>query len=167
MNKRSGIAGGIILILLGLLFLASEIYPQAFQFWSWPFIIIGVGLVFILWAILSGIGGLAVPGSILSGLGALFYFQAQTNNWASWSYAWALIPGFVGLGIILSGLIDRKIKESFMSGLTMVLISAILFFAFGSAFGLEHGITRYWPVLLVVLGLVALVRALLPKKNAI
>jgi hypothetical protein len=165
MNKRSGIAGGVILILLGALFLASEIFPQVFQFWSWPFIIIGVGLVFILWAILGGIGGLAVPGTILSGLGTLFYFQVQSNNWASWSYAWALIPGFVGLGIILSGLIDRNIKGTLVSGLILMLISAIMFFAFGTAFGLEHGIARYWPVLLVVLGVISLVRALLPRKQ--
>lgn len=166
MNKRSGIAGGVILILLGVLFLASELFPQMFQFWSWPFIIIGIGLVFILWAILGGVGGLAVPGTILSGLGTLFYYQMQSNNWTSWSYAWALIPGFVGLGIILSGLIDRNFKGTFVSGLVLMLLSAIMFFAFGSAFGLEHGIARYWPVLLVALGVISLVRALLPRKNA-
>ncbi len=165
MNKKPGIAGGVILILLGLFFLAREIFPQVFQFWSWPFIIIGVGLVFILWAIFSGIGGLAIPGTILSGLGTLFYFQAQTNNWSSWSFAWALIPGFVGLGIILSGLIDRHFKGNLMPGLTLILISAILFFAFGSAFGLEYRITRYWPALLVILGVVSLVNALQPKNR--
>jgi len=59
MNKRAGITGGIILILLGVLILASEIYPQVFDFWDWPFIIIGLGGVFLLWAVLGGTGGLA------------------------------------------------------------------------------------------------------------
>ncbi len=48
MNRKGSIIGGIILILLGLLFLASEIFSEAFSFWEWPFLIIGVGGVFLL-----------------------------------------------------------------------------------------------------------------------
>jgi hypothetical protein len=165
MNRKSAIVGGIILILLGLLFLASEIFPGIFSFWSWPFILVTIGLVFLIWAIFSGTGGLAVPGMVLSGLGGIFYYQTASGNWTSWSYIWALIPGFVGLGILLGGLIDRKFKNAINGGLTLLLISAVMFFAFGYAFGLRHDITMYWPVLLVILGVVALVRALTSKKR--
>lgn len=165
MNRRAGIVGGIILILLGVLFLASEIYPQVFSFWDWPFIIIGLGGVFLIWAILSGVGGLAVPGSILAGIGGILYYQNATGDWVSWSYIWALIPGFVGVGVILSGIIDRKFKDALSGGLVLILISAIFLFAFGSAFGLDQNITKFWPLLLIVLGGVALVRALLPGRR--
>lgn len=165
-NQRKGIVGGIILILLGLLFLANELFPQAFKFWDWPFIIIGLGLVFLLWAILAGTGGLAVPGSILSGIGGILYYQNMTGDWESWAYIWALIPGFVGLGVIISGIIDGNIKEAFTSGLTLLVISGVLFFAFGSAFGLEHELVQYWPVLLIVLGLIALVRVIFPGNQS-
>jgi hypothetical protein len=165
MNKRAGITGGIILILLGVLFLASEIYPQVFDFWDWPFIIIGLGGVFLLWAVLGGTGGLAVPGSILAGIGGILYYQNLTGDWESWSYIWGLIPGFVGVGVILSGIIDGKFKEVISSGLVLILISAILLFAFGSAFGLDPNIAKYWPVLLIVLGVVALVKAVLSGKS--
>jgi hypothetical protein len=165
MNRKSGIVGGIILILLGLLFLASEIFPGIFGFWEWPFIIIGLGGVFLVWAILSGTGGLAVPGAILAGIGGILYFQNLNNTWESWAYVWALIPGFVGVGVIIGGIIDQNYKEGISGGLTLMLISAILFFAFGSAFGLQPEITKYWPVLLVALGLVALVRALFSGRK--
>ena len=165
MKRKSAIAGGIILILLGLLFLASEIFPNVFSFWSWPFILVVIGVVFLIWAILSSTGGLAVPGMILSGLGGIFYYQTVTGDWTSWSYIWALIPGFVGLGVFLGGIIDRKFKEGLNSGLTLVLLSAIMFFAFGSFFGLEYGIAKYWPVLLVALGVIALIRALTSRKK--
>ncbi len=165
MNRRAGIVGGIILILLGVVFLANEIFPQYFDFWEWPFIIIGLGGVFLLWAILSGVGGLAIPGSILSGIGGILYYQNFTGDWESWAFIWALIPGFVGVGVIISGIIDRKFKDAFSGGLVLMLISAILLFAFGSAFGLDASITQYWPVLLIVLGVVALVRAMLSGKN--
>ena len=164
-NRRNGIVGGVILILLGLLFLASELFPQTFTFWDWPFIIIGLGGVFVLWAILAGSGGLAVPGAILAGIGGIFYYQNLTGDWESWTYIWALIPGFVGLGVILSGIIDGNFKEAFSGGLTLLVISGILFFAFGSFFGLEHDLIQYWPVLLIVLGLIALVRVIFTGRK--
>ena len=159
-NRRNGIVGGIILILLGLLFLASELFPQTFTFWDWPFIIIGLGGVFLIWAILAGTGGLAVPGTILAGIGGILYYQSVTGDWESWSYIWALIPGFVGLGVIISGIIDGDYKDAFTGGLTLLVISGVLFFAFGSAFGLEHELVQYWPVLLIALGLITLVRVI-------
>jgi len=165
MKKRSGIFTGIVMILLGGLFLASELYPDIFSFWSWPFILIGLGLMFLLWALIAQTGGLAIPGAILSGLGGIFYYQELTHNWDSWSYIWALIPGFVGIGILVKGLIDKNFKESVNSGLTLLLISAVLFFAFGTQFGLQSYITMYWPVLLILVGIISLVRALLRNKN--
>ena len=161
MNRRGSIIGGIILILLGVFFFAREIAPQYFEFLDWPFIIIGLGGVFLLWALLSGTGGLAVPGSILSGIGGILYYQNVTGDWESWSFIWALIPGFVGVGIIIGGLIDRNFKDSISPGLSLLLISAMLLFAFGAAFGLDPQITQYWPVLLIGLGIIALVRALI------
>ena len=165
MKRRSGVIGGIILILLGVLFLAAEIAPQYFDFWDWPFIIIGLGVVFLIWAILSGTGGLAVPGAILGGIGTILYYQNVTGDWESWAYIWALIPGFVGVGIIIGGIIDRNYKEAFSGGLTMLIISAVLFLAFGSQFGLESDFTQYWPALLIGLGLIALVRAIFSSRK--
>lgn len=165
MKKKSSIFGGIVLILLGLLFLGRAIFPEYFQFWEWPFAIIGVGLVFLIWALVSGTGGLAVPAAILGGIGGILYYQNTTGDWESWAYIWALIPGFVGVGIILSGFINRDFKEAFTGGLTLIMISAIIFFAFAERFGLAPDITKYWPVLLIGLGIIALVRAILPGKK--
>lgn len=165
MKQKSSIFWGVLLILLGILLLSRELWPEFFQFWDWPFFIIGLGALFILWAIFSGTGGLAVPGSILAGIGGILYYQNLTSDWASWAYIWALIPGFVGIGVILSGIIDRNYKEAFSGGLILLLISGVLFFAFGEFFGLQAEITQYWPALLILLGVIALVRALIPGKN--
>ena len=164
-NRRASIAGGILLILLGSFFLAREFYPDLFAFWDWPFIIVGMGALFLLWAAIGGIGGLAVPASIMAGIGGILYYQNLTGDWDSWSYIWALIPGFVGVGILLSGLIDGKFKASLDGGLTMIIISAILFFIFGSTFGLNYNLSQYWPVLLILLGLISLARVLFRRKK--
>lgn len=165
MHRKTNLVGGIILILLGLLFLAREIAPEYFEFWDWPFIIIGLGILFFIWAIVSQTGGLAVPGAILSGIGGIFYYQNITGDWGSWSYIWALIPAFVGVGIFLGGLIDRNYKEAINGGLTLIIISAILFLVFGSAFGLNTSLAQYWPVLLIALGLISLIRVGLSKSK--
>jgi hypothetical protein len=165
MKKKTSITGGIILILLGLLFLGRTIFPDYFQFWEWPFVIIGLGIVFLIWALVSGTGGLAVPAAILGGIGGILYYQNLTGNWESWAYVWALIPGFVGIGIVISGIINRDFRESLTSGLVLIMISAIIFFAFAEGFGLAPDITKYWPVLLIGLGIIALVRAILPGKK--
>jgi hypothetical protein len=121
MKQKNSVALGIILILFGLFFLGREIMPQYFPQWDWPFTIIGLGGVFLLWAIFSGTGGLAVPGAILAGIGGIFYYQNLTGDWNSWSFIWALIPAFVGVGIIIGGIIDRNYKEAFSGGLTLAV----------------------------------------------
>jgi len=164
-NRRAPIFGGIILILLGAFFLVKQFYPDIFAFWDWPFIIIGLGVLFLLWAVIGTIGGLAIPAMILTGIGGILYYQNVTGNWESWSYIWALIPGFVGVGILLSGLIDRKFKASLDGGLTMIVISTILFLIFGTAFGMDNNLGKYWPILLILLGLISLGRVIFRRKS--
>ncbi len=165
MKRKSRAFGGILLVLVGVLLLIRELRPDLFKYWDWSFFVIGLGVFFLLWAILSRSGRLAVPGSILAGIGGILYYQNLTNDWASWSYIWALIPGFVGIGVVISGIIDRNYKEAFTGGLTLLLISGVLFVVLGGYFGLQPEITRYWPALLILLGVIALIRALIPGKS--
>jgi hypothetical protein len=55
--------------------------------------------------------------------------------------------------------------DGFSGGLTLIIISAILFFAFGSFLGFESDFTQYWPVLLIALGLISLVRVAFSKSK--
>jgi len=166
MNRRATIVSGVILILLGLLFLAGQFFPGLVGFLEWPYSVIGVGLIFLLAAILSGRGGLAIPGMIISGIGGILYLQNATNTWASWSYMWALIPGFVGLGTILSGLINGHFRSSLGSGFSLIMISLVLFFIFGGSFGLDPQIVRYWPLLLIAFGLMLILKLIFPRKQS-
>ena len=161
MEKRGSIIGGLILIFMGLLFLLLQASPEiAAQFnleLHWPLVIVTVGLLFLIGAVL-GTASLAVPGMIIGGIGVLLYFQNLTGNWASWAYAWALIPGFVGLGVILMGLLDREQRSSIRGGITLVVISLILFAVFGgflAGFGI---LQKFWPVLLILVGIMILLR---------
>jgi len=146
-----------VLILLGVWFLVAQFVP-GLQVWiSWPLIVAGVGAFLLIIGLLTGVPGLAVPACIVGGIGGLLYWQNSTGNWESWAYAWTLIPGFVGVGIILSGLLGGEIRQALRGGGWMVLISLVLFTVFGSFFGALGLAGDYWPVLLIVLGLLILV----------
>ena len=166
-DNRNGIVFGVLLILLGGFFLAVRMYPEIFGFVFWPFIIIGIGGVFLLSAILTRTGGLAIPGCILAGIGSILYYQAVSGNWASWSYMWTLIPGFVGIGVIFAGLLSRGKPHFDSGGLVLITISAMGFLifttVFGDIFGLNLEIGTLWPLFLIGIGVITLFSALFRK----
>jgi hypothetical protein len=162
-NRRSSIAIGAVLILLGLFFLIVQAVP-GLRFWmieaSWPLIIVGVGVLLLVIGLLANVPGMAVPACIVGGIGLLLYWQNATGYWESWAYAWALIPGFVGVGIILTGLLEGKPRSALEAGAWLIVISLILFAIFGSFLGGPAILGKYWPVLLILLGLLSLGRNL-------
>ncbi len=163
-RRRSSLAGGILLILLGVAFLAFQVLPGVRHWFSWPWIIIGVGVLMLLVSLLTAVPALAIPACIVSGIGGLFYWQSVTGNWESWSYAWALIPGFVGVGILLSNLLSGKVRQAVRDGGGLILTSLILFVVFASLLGGVNLLGPYWPVILILLGLWGLVRPLFRSR---
>jgi hypothetical protein len=161
-KRNSGsLIGGTILIVLGLLSLAGQVF-RGFTFWGylWPFIIIAFGGLFFVGMFAGGksLAGLAIPGSIICGLGIMMFLQNLTGYWESWSYSWTVILVLVGLGIFIMGLYtaDERRKQA---GIRVMKVGAVLFIIFGGFFELlfsafrPFGVQQYvFPVLLVLLG---------------
>lgn len=162
-RRISNLVGGLILVLLGLLFLLPQLLPGWTLPISWAWIVIGIGLLLFIIGLVTNTPALAIPACNIGGIGALLYWQDLTGNWESWAYVWTLIPGFVGVGIILSGLLGGKMRQSLSSGGTLVLISLIMFLVFGAAFGGLNLLGPYWPVLLIGLGVLMLIRNMLRR----
>lgn len=167
MRNRGSIATAIVLIGIGAWFLSIEISPviKAFAYGeaTWPLQIIGIGAFLALVGLLIWVPGMFIPASILAGVGGLLYYQNTTGDWASWSYAWALIPGFNGLGILLTGLCTRK-RGAILSGFWMLIISLLIFSLFGTFFGAT--LTNYfWPVLIIALGMYILLRTFIKARS--
>ncbi len=160
MNKtgRSQLALGVLLILLGAWFLLDQTIPAFHTFFDkyteWPvnLLLIG-GAIFILGLVL-GSPGLSVPAAIVAGLGGIFYYQETTGSYDSWSYMWTLIPGFVGIGSILAGLLGDNMAHNLKRGLNLMVVSAVLFLVFSAFLGGWNILGNYGPaVLLILLGL--------------
>jgi len=165
-NGRTQLALGVILILLGAWFLLDKSVPafhslfEKYTAWPMNMFLIGGGILLI--GLVTGQPGMAVPAAIVAGIGGIFYYQELIkDNGASWSYMWALIPGFVGVGSILAGLLGDNTAHNLKRGLNMMVVSAVLFLVFSSFLGGWQLLGNFGPaVLLILLGLWVLGRGL-------
>lgn len=160
-RSRMALIVGGGLILFGLLSLAGEFLGWGDLGGLWPLIIIGVGAAFFVGMLLGGksVAGLAIPGSIMIGVGLIMLVQNWLGWWETWSYAWALIISFVGLGIVIesywSESPERRKRgwEAVRSGLLLFLIFGAIFEFIFSATGVSgRGGQALWAVVLVIVG---------------
>lgn len=164
-RTRSAAVGGALLIVLGALLLLIQVNPEWRGWlgleWSWPLIVAAVGLGLFVMGLITGAPGMAIPACVVAGIGGILYWQNLTGNWLSWTFAWALIPGFVGVGMMLAALLGEGGWSQAGKGAESILVSLVLFLIFGSLFGGMTGLGPYWPALLVLVGAVQLVRRVL------
>lgn len=169
-QNRTTLFLGVLLILIGAWLAVSRQVP-AVREWvdansTWPVWTIGAGLLIFLLGLITGAPGMSVPAAIVAGIGGILYYQEATNNYASWSYMWTLIPGFVGVGTILAGLLGEHTRQNISRGLNLLVVSAVMFLVFGALFG-GLGIlgTNGPAILLIALGLYILLRGFLRNSN--
>jgi hypothetical protein len=158
---------GILLVLVGSYLLAAQFLPQI-KFWeSFDFprsawlVVIGGGLLLL--GLLNNRPGLAVPATILAGIGGILWYQEVTGDWESWAYLWGLIPGFIGVGILIKGLLEGSMRAQLGSALWLIVISLVLVTIIGGFWGAEL-IKKYWPIALIAIGVLTLLQPLLKRR---
>ena len=172
-KRRTQLVLGIILILLAGWLIATRLYPPLAQYihlppFDWPMWVVLASAVLLVIGLLVGAPGMAVPACIVAGIGGILYYQNVTGDWESWAYLWTLIPGFIGVGSILAGVLGEDFKNSMQHGLNSLLVSLVLFVIFGTLFGgwnIFGTYASYVPIaLLFVLGIWFIVRGFLRRK---
>jgi hypothetical protein len=162
-HNRSSLFLGLLLILIGGWMVVTRQVPSI-QEWLdnnfiWPMWVIGAGALVFLIGLITGNPGMAIPASIIAGIGGILYYQQTTGNFSSWSYMWTLIPGFVGVGEILAGLLGERTRRNLSSGLRNLVVSAVMFLAFGTFLGGLSILGDYGaPILIILLGVYVLAR---------
>ena len=163
-QNRSNLFLGILLIAIGGWLVATKQVPslQALTenmtgaMWT-----IGAGAIILLIGLVTGAPGMAVPASIVAGVGGILYYQDQVGDYSSWAYMWTLIPGFVGVGTILAGLLGENTRRSLAHGLRLIGISAVLFLVFATFLGNITFLGDYGAaILLILLGVFVLARGI-------
>jgi hypothetical protein len=171
-SNVGALVGGSVLIALGLLTLAGQIFT-GIDFWGtiWPFFVIGIGALFFVGMFAGGksAAGLAIPGSIITCIGLILFLQNLFGHWESWSYGWTVIIMSVGLGIFIMGWYTDDLSQR-RSGLGVVKVGAILFVIFGAFFEMifnSFAFSKYLlPLILILLGIYLVVSRLgLPARR--
>ncbi|HET6487364.1 MAG TPA: hypothetical protein VFH83_13135 [Spirochaetia bacterium] len=165
-NRQIGsMVGGGLVILLGILLLLDRVFPDTLHLFSWPLIILAVGAIFFASGLASRAAGLVIPGTIIAGIGGILFWQNATGRWFSWAYVWTLIPGFVGLGLLVFGWqyyagqtqTGRSVR---LAARWLIGISIGLFLIFTTFLG---PFPWFWAILgagLVVLGVILVARSM-------
>lgn len=161
-TSSPGFIGGVILILLGVLFFATNWLQVSV---TGPLFVIAFGAMFFVGMVLGGknVGGLAIPGSMFVMLGLILFAQSVLEHYESWAYAWTLfaVTG-VGIGLVIFSWWSDK-PQLKRPGYTLILIGVILFFVFGAFFEMLFGLfdsnisgSFVLPLALIALGVLML-----------
>jgi hypothetical protein len=168
MNQRNmgSVVAGASLIVLGGLFLMSQLLRISIWQFLWPLFVIIPGIAMFVGVYSGGkqAAGLAIPASVVSTVGSILLFQSITNHWESWAYAWSLIfPTAVGLGMYIFGSraddedTRQRGRGMIRTGIIIFVLLGVFFesiFAFGgSLFG-----RILWPVAIIALGVYLILR---------
>ena len=126
---------------------------------SWPFILIGLGAMFLLATTPTGIAAHVIPGTLIGGLGLILYWQNTFGDWTSWTYVWASIPGLVGLGLVLANALGMGGQTVRKIGISIIDWSLVALIAFALCFTFWPLLARYWPALLILAGAILVVQS--------
>lgn len=118
---------GVLLVALGLVFLAQQLF--GFR-WSgvWPFFIVAVGLVFFAVVVVGGrpAGLLAIPGSVITTVGLILLYQSTFDRYETWAYAWTLLVVAAGVGLLIDAA-WRNLPERSRLGRSVLGVGIALF----------------------------------------
>ncbi len=163
----SSLAVGIVLVVTGLFFLLIRLADVDLSSYGWPLYVIIPGLTLLIVGFISLGSGALIPGGIVTVTGLILAYQSVTNDWASWSYAWALVaPGGIGLGIFLQGLrvqsatLLRQGRSLMFWSVLIFLIGFVFFESILNVSGHDYGKLGQaaLPVLLIIIGVTLLIR---------
>jgi hypothetical protein len=175
-SRRGTVIVGIVLILLGALFLLENALDLDIGRFGWPLFVIVPGVILLGAGLAAGPKegpGMAVGGGITTMVGLILAVQNVTGLWATWAYAWALVgPGGTGVGLIAYGL-ARGDRGHLSNGLRSLGAGVALFAAFGLFFEGIIGLSGepflvssdVLPIVLIGLGVVLVGASLLRGRR--
>ncbi|HEX7393373.1 MAG TPA: hypothetical protein VF313_00455 [Anaerolineaceae bacterium] len=161
--NRGTVVLGAFLVSIGVIFLVLNLIPGVDIGKTWPVIFFFLAAAFYLPAFLwqgarRGLAGLFIPGSIMLILGLIFVYDVLTSDWASWAYAWLLIPAGVGLGLTLGSTVGGWGRGPSQTGLWIMGVDVGLFALIATLFGGNTAIRTFGPLVIILAGVLILVR---------
>ncbi|WP_369693658.1 DUF5668 domain-containing protein [Lentibacillus sp. CBA3610] len=152
--KRQHSFAAYILIGIGVYFLLRELkIPIITDFYSWPTLLIIIGIALLIHSYTSKDYQHLLSGTIVLGLGIHFH---GLNHYTFWIDHWAVYPLIVGIAVIVRSL---RTKHGLFTGILISAISILLIFsirlpaAFDWVYDLTALLERFWPLILIGIGI--------------
>jgi len=179
-SRRTGqIIPAFLLIAVGVLFLLvnSGALPRVSIGDLWPALpaLLGVGLLLQFFLGRMRDPGLVTGGTIFLLIGLFFFlFTLEANvpglgrvHWGMMAELWPAFPLIVAIGLLMQWLAGGLRDTGLLIPVTILGIVGLGGFAFTLAgFPTFRALTQYWPVLLIVLGAVVLIRSLIRPRSS-
>lgn len=150
--KRQGIFPGVLLISVGVIFLLQNYnVPFIDQIFSWPSILLIIGLAFLFQAYIGKDYQSIFTGVLLTGLGIHFH---GLNIFSFWPNHWAMFTVIIGIAFLFR--YSKTKKDGLVPGIILILISIVAFIYTGfiDVFGSFYSyIASFWPVALIGVGI--------------
>lgn len=150
--KRQGVFPGVLLIGVGVVFLLQNYkIPFKNEIFSWPSILLIIGLAFLFQAFIGKDYHSIFTGFLLVGLGVHFHGLQMFSFWPD---HWAMFTIIIGLAFLFR--YSKTKKDGLVPGIFLLLISLIAFIyegfidLFGSLFTYVENL---WPVALIGVGI--------------
>jgi hypothetical protein len=180
-HRRNPIIAGIVLIMIGAIAWAITAAGMDPSQWlggsGWTLFIFIPGVVLFVGGLLAQdepAVGLTIAGSIIMTIAAMLFAMDRTEHYEAWAYAWTLIPGAAGIGVLIHGS-QAGDRRKVRAGGRLILISLVMFavgaFFFETIFQtgtVPFGVDASWPVVLVVVGVFVIALAFLrepPRRD--
>jgi len=169
---------GSLLIVVGIVVLAARQLGldlgNAVGETGWPVFVVVPGLILLAAAVVPqpprGIG-FAIAGSIVTVVGLLLWYQANSGNWESWAYLWALVPLAIGGALLGYGSLTGEagmVRAGAWVGGTAAIVLAIGAWYFEARFagrGEPFAFGTIWPIAIIAIGVLIAARALRPSHR--
>ncbi|SEA52105.1 hypothetical protein SAMN05421743_105163 [Thalassobacillus cyri] len=160
--RRQNTFTGFLLIGLGAYFLLRQLHiPLLTDFYSWPTILMIIGISFLLHSYITNEFHNIFAGAVLLGFGIHFH---GLTTYRFWLDHWGVYPLIIGSAFVLR---SNKTKQGLVPGLLLVVLGLFALFSpvnpgwFHWVYQLFALIEQFWPLALVIIGLFLLKN----KKN--
>ncbi|WP_079530428.1 LiaI-LiaF-like domain-containing protein [Halobacillus hunanensis] len=151
--KNTDSFAGFLLIGLGLYFLLRQFnIPFLNPFYSWPTILMIIGVAFLLHSYIAHDFANIFTGVLLLGLGVHFHGQAHYSFWID---HWGVYPFIIGIALLLRSF---KTKSGLLPGLILMAIAIFALVTTSNPIWfrviniLFDWIESFWPIVLIGFG---------------
>ncbi|GAB4580529.1 MAG: hypothetical protein Fur0022_32710 [Anaerolineales bacterium] len=149
--RRNRIISGLALILLGGLFLVNQMFelPSVGKLF-----LPGLGLVFLIWGVITRTGGLLIPGGILTGIGTGVYLMQALPLEGEREPGIFLLSfggGFILITLLSLVFAEEKHWWALIPGGILASIGGALYMG-GVALDILQMVGQLWPVALILVG---------------